>query len=241
MARNVTLAKIRGLARQYANQRPAGANAFIPDVAVGVGTSSVNDLINLAITEFYDILVAARGHEAFISSATLALVSGTAIYVLPADFYELFTMTLEWSATDHEVVPDLTSLTERAAFSNFSIWTQWAPKAYRVRGSSIEIVPTPTSAPICRIQYVPTFTDLVNDTDTLDGVNGWEKLVALRVAIEMRASAEQAGGDLMGLYQLEHQRISDMAADRAALATKAVKDVTPEGPMVWPVVRQRDP
>src|SRR4051812_30482519 len=97
MARSVTLAKLRGLARLYSDQRPGGAQAFIPDVAASADSAGVNDLINLALTELYDLLVAARGHEYYRTSAPLTLVPNAATVSLPVDLYELLTVTLEWS------------------------------------------------------------------------------------------------------------------------------------------------
>lgn len=244
MARNVTLAKLRGLARLYADQRPGGTNAFVPDTSGVADVATCNDLINLALTELYDLLIAARGHEYYISSAPIAVVAGTAVYSFPsfpADFYELLSLTLEWGPTTNEVVLGLDKIDNRADFANFSIWAMYSPKAYRLRGAALELLPTPTTPVTARMQYIPALAPLVNDGDTFDGVNGWEKIVALRVGMELRAIAKQDAGDLSALYQAERARIVDLAAERQAATPKTVQDVFPEGSMSWPFARRADP
>lgn len=241
MARNVTLEKLRGLARLYADQRPGGTNAFVPDSTVTVGVASCNDLVNLALTELYDLLIAARGHEYYISSTAISVLAGTATYNLPADFYELLSLTLEWGPITNEIVLGLDKIDNRADFANFSVWAMYSPKVYRLRGAALELLPTPTSPVTARLQYIPALAPLVNDADVFDGVNGWEKIVALRVGMELRTIAKQDAGDLSVLYQAERGRIIDLAAERQAATPKVVQDVFPEGSMSWPFARRADP
>jgi hypothetical protein len=241
MARLVSLAKLRGLARLYADQRPGGADAFVPDTDGGVpSVASVNDLVNLAIAEFWDLLVAARGHDYARSSYTVPLVSGTKVYNLPTDFYEASSLVLEWSLTDIEPVRPYDRIPDRVSF-NVLQWAAWAPKAYRVMATTFELVPTPTALPQnCRLIYVPTAPVLVNDVDTVDCVNGWEKLPALRVAMELRAIEEMPYSDLERLFDRERDRIMEMASERQAETPKQVQDVAPEG-VSGGFARQRGP
>lgn len=241
MARLVSLAKIRGLARLYADQRPGGADAFVPDTDGSVASvGSVNDLVNLAIAEFYDLLIAARGQDYSRSSAALAIVAGTSAYNLPADFYEALSVVLEWGARDHELVGDIDRVEDRPALNNFATWSPWATKGYRVLATTLEFLPTPTSAVTGRLLYVPTAPVLAADGDTIDCVNGWEKLPALRVAMELRTIEEMPYGDLERMFDRERERILEMASERQATRPKQVQDVTPEGRNLWPFVRRRD-
>ncbi len=78
---------------------------------------------------------------------------------------------------------------ERARYTSAqSAWAKWDAKGYRLRNNQIEFLPVPSGSIECRIQYVPTFQDLVADLDTFDGVNGFEKMIGLGVAIEMMPS-----------------------------------------------------
>jgi hypothetical protein len=242
MARLVTLGKLRGLARLYADQRPGGADAFVPDTDGGVpSVGSVNDLLNLAIAEFWDLLIAARGQDYGISAAPLAIVANTSAYSLPDDFYEAKAVVLEWGPNDHEPVNDIDRVEDRPAFNNYQNWGQWSPKGYRLLATQIEFLPTPTSAVTGRLRYVPTAPILANDGDTVDCVNGWEKLPALRTAMELRAVEEMPYSDLERLFDREKARIMEMASERQAASPKQVQDVQPEGRMAWPFTRRRDP
>ena len=220
MAKAVRLDQLRTDARLYADQRPSGASVFIND-------TELNRLINLELGNVYDLLLAARGHEYYADEDTVSVVSGTSRYNLPATFYELLSATLEWSSTDHEPVADYT-VPDRAQFTNLGTWARWAPKGFRLRGAQIELLPTPTSSVTMRLQFVPAFTDLSLDGDTFDGVNGWEKLVAMTVGKEMRVIEGKPHNYLDNLIREQRERIETMAADRAAAHPRVVRDVTPE-------------
>lgn len=242
MAHLVTLAKLRGLARLYADQRPGGADAFVPDTDGGMqSVGSVNDLVNLAVAEFWDLLTAARGQDYARSSASLAIVAGQSAYNLPSDFYEAKSVVLEWGANDHELVDDIDRVEDRPALNNYQNWAAWAPKGYRLLATQIEFLPTPTTAVTGRLLYVPTAPPLTSDTDTVNCINGWEKLPALRVAMELRTIEEMPYSDLERLFEREKARIVEMASERQAARPKQVQDVHPEGRQLWPFVRRRDP
>lgn len=230
MARTVTLLQLRTDARLYADERPGGASTFITD-------TEANRLVNLALTELYDLLVEARGQEYYETvSTSTSTVAGTATISLPSDFYQLLGVHLQWATNDLEPVQDLEHIQDRHWLVNLGTWSKYAPKAYRLRGASLEFFPTPTSVVTVALRYIPAFTDLAADGSTFDGVNGWEKLVALRAAIEMRVIAGRSYADLDRLYERERERIQGLAADRAAQHPKRIRDVQPEniGSTTWP-------
>jgi hypothetical protein len=227
MARTVTLSQLRSDALLYADERPNSASTFIT-------TTEATRLVNLALTELYDLLVAARGHEHYETvTEAVSTVAGVATVNQPTGFYQLLSLHLKWSATDIEPVSDLEHVADRHRLVNRGTWTAWGPKAFRIRGTVIEFFPTPTTATVLQIRYVPAFTDLAADGDTFDGVNGWEKLVALRAAIEMRAINRQPGGELERLYERERDRIEALAADRASSSPKRIRDAAPEARRGW--------
>jgi hypothetical protein len=54
---------------------------------------------------------------------------------------------------------------------------------YRLMGSNIEFIPTPSAGQVIRIWYVPRLTTLLQDTDTTTlGVSGWTEYVIVRAA-----------------------------------------------------------
>lgn len=227
MAATVTLAQLRERSRLYADERPEGTDTYLTKV-------EMTSLVNQSIKELYDRLVAARGHEYYAAFANFNTAAGTASYNLPADHYETLKVTLQWSATDLERVED-GEIEDIDDLNRLSTWGRWSPKMYRNISTVMFLSPTPTTVVAVDHMYVPTFTDLVQDADTFDGVNGWEKSVALRTAIEIRTIQQEDTGDLKELLAAELVRIDGLAADRAARAPKRVRDVMPENSLRrWP-------
>lgn len=231
----VNRAYLRNLARLYANERPGGSTAFVVDSDATANAISLDSIINLKLASFYDLLVVARGHEAYTTDYSFSTAANTATYALPSDFYQLLTIHLEWQANELEVIP-ATSVRERIDYQNYNNpWSRWSPKAYRLRGtqvaaaSTLEIFPTPTTVVTARVRYIPEFQPLVTDTDTFDSVNGWENLVAIAAAIDLKTFAEKPLGTLPALLEKEEARIRGLADQRSANEAAQVVDVAPEG------------
>lgn len=215
MARNVTRQAIRNLARLYADQRPGGASDDFVVNTVSSTTPGVDSLIDLAGAEFYDLVIRAGGAERFTTSATHSVVASTSSYALPATHYRTHGIVLEWAANRHENLPTYESVLARSRFVNFGSWVEGGVKAYRLQGANVVILPTPTSAVTARHYFTPNWVDFTHDTtDTKDFVNGWEKLVALHVAIELRAIEERPFADLERLRDAQIVRLEAAAGDR---------------------------
>lgn len=229
----VTRAYIRNRARLYADGRPGGAQAFVKDSDPTPDAVSFDTLVNGAIAELYDLLVSMRGHEYYSADAALAIVSGTSQYTLPANFYQLLSVRLEWAAQDFEELRPM-AVRERTRYENLSTWGRGSAKAYRLRGTFaasarlIEILPVPGSAVTGRVRYIPVCPLLEDDTTTFDDVNDWSKLVALKAAIEYRTIAEKPIGNLQNLYAECSARISSLADQRNANYAEQVQQVFPE-------------
>lgn len=218
MAASVALSQLRLDARLYADQRPGAADSFITE-------TEITRLINMKGRELYDLLVDARGSEYYATEATIAVVGGTSRYDLPDDFYELSSVTLEWSDQDHELMFPVGSTRLKIAYeANWRKWSRYDLKAYRLRASQLEFLPEPTSDVTCRIQYVPVYVDMVADGDTFDGINGWEKMLTLGVAIEMREIEKRPSPTLAALYREQLDRIETMKSERDAEAPKEIVD-----------------
>lgn len=222
MASSVTLAQLRLNARLFADQRPGSTTSFITE-------PELTGLVNAKTRELYDMLVAAHGSDYYATEGTIAIVAGTSRYNLPADFYQLSSITLEWSSNDHELMFPVGSVRERIHFEGVlpqNNWSRYSPKGYRERAAQLEFLPVPTGTVTARLQYVPVFVDLVADGDTFDGVNGWEKMIALGVAMEMRVIEKRTASDLASMYGEQLARIETMKSERDAEAPKEVVDVT---------------
>jgi len=220
LAKSVARSVIRTDARLLADERPGGASSFITD-------TEANRLIDVRTAELYDKLLKARGHEYYADDEAIAIVAGTSRYNLPSDFYELLSFTLEWGTTNHEEL-DPYEFGERSSYVGVG-WSQGGPKGYRLRAAQIEILPTPTSPVTGRLQYIPAFTDFSGDSATFDGVNGWERWIALAVAIDFRIVNKLPYNDLAQQQAAMDERIEELAAQRDAGHPARVRNVYPEG------------
>lgn len=231
MPRLVTLAQLRADARLYADQRPGGANAFISD-------AELNRLINLTLPKFYDLLVQARGEDYYTKRTALpsesgarSTTAGVSDYVLPDDFYQIVSVKLAWSSTDWEEVSRRQTL-DGARFHWFGapdVWQRGYRKGYQLAGARLRFLPVPTAATNFVLEYVPTCPVLSADADTFDGVNGWEDLVALGVALRMHGIQESDSSQLAALYREALDHVETMAHERIAGLPAHVIDVYPEG------------
>lgn len=220
MSKLVSLGQLVDDAYLYAAQVP-GAGAFVT-------TTQAERLVNLACTEFYDLIVSARGHEHYIEEADIALVAGQERYDLPQNFYEIFAVTIVWGPRDIEDVPAYQHIRDRVRYLNGLQWQRQGFKAFRLRGQdTIELLPVPTAVGTIRVQYLPVFADLTEGQ--FDGINGWERMISLRAALDMCAIAQRDSSQLANLYAQERQRVIDMATERAAEHPSAIRETYPEG------------
>jgi uncharacterized membrane protein YgcG len=235
---SVNRAYLRNLARLYADGRPGGSGAFIPDSDASTNAVSFDTLVNGAIAEWYDLLVSMRGHEYYASDATLAIVAGTSQYALPSDFYQLLSIRLEWSAGQFEELEPM-GVRERTYIENAGAAGVTFRRCYRLRGTQaatariVEILPTPGSSVTGRIRYVPTCALLTDDTTTIDDVNNWSKLIALTAAIEYRTIAEKPIGNLQRIHDECVARIHALADQRNANFAEQIQQVYPERRREW--------
>lgn len=221
MSKLVTPAQLVADAYVYANMVQTSASFITPAQALR--------FVNLAASEFYDLLVAARGHEYYISEQTIPIVSGTSRYALPSDHYETLSITLGWATQQIEEVSDYSSIRDRWQYLNGAQWGQWGDKGFRLRAGFIEFLPPPTSSVTATHQYIPCMPDMTIGGASFDGVNGWERLVSLKAASDMLTASSKSSAAVDEKWGREYERIQAMADSRAAEHPDQVRDVGPEG------------
>lgn len=215
MASTKTLAEIRTQVRQRADQENS---KFISD-------SELLSYINASYAELYDILVSAFA-DYYISSETFTL-SGTNLRALPSDFYKL--RGVDYQISNGEWITLYKFNFERRNSKNREIIRTYRgepTRQYRLQGSNLRIEPENQADGTYRIWYVPNFTALSADTDTVDGVNGWEEYIVVDAAIKCAIKDEMT--DYTGLMAQKaalSKRIHDMAAERDAGEPEVIGDV----------------
>ena len=141
MADIVSLSEIRLLAQQRADMENS---QFIT-------ADEWRRMINRAYAELYDLIVtSANSEDYFLTSGTISLVSGTATYDLPTDFYKSRGVDLNTGGA--KVPLRRYNFSERNAGGLFSTASDMR---YHIQGNSIVFNPEPSSTDTVTIYHIP--------------------------------------------------------------------------------------
>tara|TARA_R100001530_G_scaffold7148_3_gene7983 strand:+ start:1823 stop:2521 length:699 start_codon:yes stop_codon:yes gene_type:complete len=197
MPSTATLATLRARALDYADM----TDSNFPNA------DRVDDYINSAASEMYDILVNAY-EDYFLTTNTITLVSGTEDYALPSDFYKAKRVYY-------------VSGGRRFAIDRFNLDDLSGAKT------------GPLSTGSAELWYVPemTFMDTAGPTDTVGEiippmVNGWADFLAISAAIKLLIREESDPSALMREKEVLKQRMISMAEPRDAGLPDTIQDTS---------------
>lgn len=205
-----------------------------------------NSYINQAMFELYDLLVTSYNdyfmapYASFTmngSSVSHPLPDGTTAFIdsngnsfVPQPFYKMLGVDLAlntannayvsvpkfvWADRNKFVYPNTAS----TIYGVFNL-------RYRVMGSNIEFIPTPSGNQTIRLSYIPRLRQLLQETDTTtDGISGWIEYVIVRAAIYALAKEESDTSDLKEQLLFVKQRIEESAANRDAGQPDTISDI----------------
>jgi hypothetical protein len=211
-----SLATIRATIRQRADMV---YSTFVAD-------AELNGWINSSAFELYDVLVQKFGADYYVTSLDAATDGGETV-PLPAAFYKLLGVDVldgDW----RPLRPF--NFGERHRHSPAGL----SALRYRLAGNALWLNPTPAAKLSLRIWYVPRLAALVDDTDTLDGVSGWEEYVVVDCAIKAKRKEESDVSVEMAQKAALLARIESAAANRDAGSPATVVDVYGDSPRDWP-------
>ena len=160
--------------------------------------SLLNDFINEAIAEIYDLIVQ-KWADYYTVSSTTSIVSGTDSYALPTDFYKLRKVEILMSGSNGD--PNARwrrlrphDLEARHLYSQYGLIAKGY--RYRLQAGNIVLVPVPASAETIRMFYIPFSTRLSADGDTFDGINNYEELVIHTALLRCKRREELPTDDI---------------------------------------------
>lgn len=224
MATTMTLLQLRTAARQRADMVNS---TFISD-------AELTSYVNQSAYELYDLLVEKYGDDYFVKlpAPTYTTDGVSTTFTLPADFYKLIGVDLAVSMPDWWVTLKPFEMAERNRFAlrNFQSFYGLSNLRYKLAGNSIWFSPTPPAGQSYRLWYVPRWTELAADADTLDGVSGWTEYVVVDAAIKMMQKEESDVSALMVQKQALLKRIETAAANRDAGMPHTVSDTLRSNP-----------
>lgn len=151
-----------------------------------------------------------------LSQATVNTVAGTATYQLDNSSYPGFYKLLHIEVQVGGIWRSLRRWTfeDRTLYLNSASWgAQLQPISYRLSFDTasgyptITLAPTPDGAYPVTIYYAKSWTDLVNDSDTYAGGDGWEEWVVLDAAIKCATKDESDPSTLIHERDQVWQRI----------------------------------
>jgi len=100
---------------------------------------------------------------------------------------------------------------------------------YRVMGSNIMFIPTPSANQQISMWYIPRLPPLLKDTDvTTLGISGWLQYVIIRAA-KYALDKEETPNDLASELLFLKQRIEESAANRDAGIPDRISDIRQSG------------
>jgi hypothetical protein len=113
----------------------------------------------------------------------------------------------------------------RFAFPNTQNFWGHSNIRYRINGNRIWLVPLPSAGQAIRIWYTPRLRVLVSDSDTLDGVNGWDEFIVIDAAIKALQKEESDVSILMAQKAAIISRLEAEAENRDVGMPAHVADV----------------
>lgn len=210
-----TLATLRTRVRERANMENS---TFVSD-------SELNRYINYSINDLRDKMIIKTGEEYFADTEPYTLVDGTEEYSLPADFYKVISCQV---LGDNGLYFPLKRF-EYAEQNEYArpLYYRSADIRYRIRGSKLVINPaTNIGGRVIRLIYVPLPPELTQDSDTLEGFNGWDEYVILLSAIKCLQKEEQDVADLKQELMVMDARLDKMMDNRDHSQPARVQDTS---------------
>lgn len=212
----MTLGQIRLLAQQRADR----VNSNF------VTTTEWNTYINQSYFELYDLLTTVY-EDYYVAPALMLTTDGTTnLYPLPnglnysgaQPFYKLMGIDcgLDNSSNAWVTLKKFNFIARnRYVYPNISsTFLGVFNLQYRLLANNIELIPTPSANQVLRVWYIPRMTQLLQDSDILDGVSGWTEYVVVDAAIKALTKQEADTTALMAEKAMLKQRIEESAMNR---------------------------
>lgn len=221
---SVTFAELKTYARQRADME--GSN-FVTETELGA-------FVNGSAQELYDILVSSFQDYYISQMPQFTLSTGEDSVSLPADFYKLRGVdkliggsTTVWTTVDAFSFAERNSRQNLGGMVGFN--TNDSGIRYRVQGSQVKFTPADDCAGTYRLWYVPRMPILTLDSDSFDGVNGWEEYIIVDAAIKCLQKEESSSAAFERQKAALIKRIEDASKSRDAGSPEVI---VPQGTRV---------
>lgn len=214
MADLSTLLQLRNDAKDFADMKN---RTFVTD-------PEWNMYINHAIKDFYNQITTVE-NEYYIKSFDTT-TSGSEIS-LPSDFWKLRGVDIKYNGVTQDLKKF--NFANRNLYQNVGVYSSgyYNNFRYRLLGSKLVIKPIPPNGIPLTMWYYPVLSELVNDGDTFDFINGADDLISMSAAIRAMMKEETDSRELQKLYAEAKDSVFSMA-NRDENEPEKVTDVTKE-------------
>lgn len=139
-----------------------------------------------------------------------------------ADFYQLRGLDVQVNGTLWAPLKPY-QWKERDNFQSAALFLGVSPYyRYRLQANNIILQPAPSSQSLIQFSYTPAYPALINLTDTLDSLNGWEEWIVLQAARMCLINEESDTSQVERQLAEQETRITKLAAARSTGEPKFV-------------------
>jgi hypothetical protein len=190
-----------------------------------VTDDEITEFLNQELAELWSHLTQNAGQPFYRSYYDIAVVAGTSLYGLPADFG----MLLGVDATIDGITGPLTSFMplERARMTGIMVESPWglcSPVRYRVQAGNIEFLPATRSFD-AKLWYTPSCPRLTEPSDTFDGFNGFEVAAIYGACAAIKDKEETDSSFYERHRDRIYKHIDSLSSSRDASRPERVQDV----------------
>lgn len=225
MAQTQTLLQLRTRAYQKADMQRL--TDFMPN-------AEVDGYINQAIAEFHDLICESQDDLYYEERVTFNAVSGKEEYSIGAgadidttstgEFYRLVAMNVTEGSQVYDLHPY--NRHDRSMLLNAGNYSPWRKYQYRMRKTSVSILPIPTGTQVIVFSYIPVAVTLVSDGDTFDDIQNWAEYIVIRTAIHMLFKEQSDTAELKEELDFQKTRIRSAYTNRQTGLPDSITDAT---------------
>ena len=200
-----------------------------------ISTQEWNSMLSQSYKEFYDIIIQKFGDDYYIAAPQSYLTTGQVdpitkaqTFPLPADFYKLMRAEVALNPNDPNSWVTLRQFQAIQAnlwnYPNVYTFYGITNLRYRLWGNNLQIVPICSAGQTIRIWYSPRPNQLVNDTDVIDCISGFEEYIVVDTCIKALAKTEEDVQIFYAQKQALLKRIEEAAENRNVGEPQQVSD-----------------
>jgi hypothetical protein len=203
--KTVSVRELRERIRRRTDQENS---AFIDD-------EELLEYINSAYAEYYGLLTTVY-EDYNVSTSDFTTIADANLYNLPSNFFKL--LGVDYNAdSDKPIELEPFAFSERNRQGRTVVDDSYRTNVkYKILGDAISFVPTPDAGKKIRLWYVPSAPKLLQDTQLIDGINGYEEMIICEVAMKIMNKQEQDAGPFVAAKQAVMKRIREEAPNRDA-------------------------